>query len=408
MSVTSEGVPAGTGLPPRSDHAARKRGHGSIRNDNRAGWLFVAPALIVLGVFLVAPILMAAWVSLSDWSGRGSPFSSSASFVGLENYQAVLTDGGLATRDFGTALRNNLYYVLLVVPLQTIVALVLAVFVSRRWLKAKSFFRVAFYFPSITSSVAITVLWLFLFNVSGVVNAVLGWFSLHGPNWFNDPRGVLHLLLGGLGVEQAPESLAANGFLGISWWEWLSGPSVAWSAFILMAIFTTSGTFMLLFIAALQQVDGEIEEAAMVDGANAWQRFRRITVPMLKPTIFTVVTLGLIGCWQVFDQIYAAGAAGGPAKTTLTPAYLSFQAAFTNNQWGQGAAIAFLLFFIIVAMTWLQRVILRDKYDARVARQERRNRRTQARAAKQARKAGKNVAVDAGTGASASVETKGC
>lgn len=98
----------------------------------------------------------------------------------------------------------------------------------------------------------------------------------------------------------------------------------------------------------------------------------------------------------------------GPAKTTLTPAYLSFQAAFTNNQWGQGAAIAFLLFFIIVAMTWLQRVILRDKYDARVARQERRNRRTQARAAKQARKAGKNVAVDAGTGASASAETKGC
>lgn len=218
MSVTSEGVPAGSGVP-RSDHAARKRGHGSIRNDNRAGWLFVAPALIVLGVFLVAPILMAAWVSLSDWSGRGSPFSSSASFVGLENYQAVLTDGGLATRDFGTALRNNLYYVLLVVPLQTIVALVLAVFVSRRWLKAKSFFRVAFYSPSITSSVAITVLWLFLFNVSGVVNAVLGWFSLHGPNWFNDPRGVLHLLLAAFGVEQAPESLASNGFLGISWWE---------------------------------------------------------------------------------------------------------------------------------------------------------------------------------------------
>jgi multiple sugar transport system permease protein len=98
----------------------------------------------------------------------------------------------------------------------------------------------------------------------------------------------------------------------------------------------------------------------MIDQANAWQRFWHVTLPMIKPTIFTVVTLGLIGTWQVFDQIYT-GTQGGPAKTTLTPAYLSFNAAFNQNDWGEGAAIAFILFAIIVVMTALQRWVLRDK-----------------------------------------------
>ena len=119
------------------------------------------------------------------------------------------------------------------------------------------------------------------------------------------------------------------------------------SAFVLMAIFTTSGTFMLLFLAGLQNLGPDVEEAAMVDGANAWQRFWRITLPQLRPTLFTVLTLGLIGCWQVFDQIYT-GTQGGPGKTTLTPAYLSYQSAFLSQDWGQGAAIAFILFVIIV------------------------------------------------------------
>ena len=132
------------------------------------------------------------------------------------------------------------------------------------------------------------------------------------------------------------------------------------SAFVLMAVFTTSGTFMLLFIAALNNIGEEIDEAGMVDGANAWQRFRHLTLPMLRPTMFTVLTLGLIGTWQVFDQIYT-GTQGGPAKTTLTPAYLSFNTAFNNQNWGQGAAIAFILFAIIVALTLLQRAVLRSR-----------------------------------------------
>jgi len=333
---------------------------GLRRGEGVAGWIFTAPVIIILGVFLLFPVLMALWVSFSDWSGRGSPFSSNVGFVGLENYAAVTTGGGLAERNFGIALRNNAWYVLLVVPLQTILALFLAILVSRAILRGRGLFRTAFYFPSVTSSVAITVLWLFLFSTTGVVNEVLSWVGINGPNWFNDPRGIIHIGLGAVGLGAGPEALTGSGFLGITWWEWLAGPSVAMSAFILMAIFTTSGTMMLLFIAALQNVGVELGEAGMMDGATGWQRFWHITLPQLRPTLFTVLTLGLIGCWQVFDQIYT-GTQGGPAKTTVTPAYLSYQAAFINQDWGQGSAIAFILFLIIIAFALFQRWVLRDR-----------------------------------------------
>lgn len=347
----------------RTPERRRRRPHGpgSARGREAAsGWLFLAPMLVILGLFLVVPVLMALWVSLSDWTGRGSPLSSDVDFVGLDNYRSLLLGGGLATQDFGTALRNNAYYVLLVVPLQTALALFLATIVNRRALRGVGFFRTAFYFPSVTSSVAITVLWLFLFSASGTINGILARLSITGPNWFNDPNGVLHLLLARLGVDTAPAFLAQHGFLGIPLWEWAAGPSVAMTCLILLAIFTTSGTFMLLFLAALQAISAEVEEAALMDGASTWQRFSRVTLPMLKPTVFTVLTLGLIGTWQVFDQVYT-GTQGGPAKTTVTPAYLSYSAAFLNNEWGRGAAIAFVLFAIIVLMTVVQRIVLRER-----------------------------------------------
>ena len=125
--------------------------------------------------------------------------------------------------------------------------------------------------------------------------------------------------------------------------------------FIIMAVFTTSGTFMLLFLAALQSIDDSVNEAAALDGASEWRKFRYITVPMIRPTIFTVVTLGLIGTWQIFDQIYV-GTKGSPSNTTLTPAFLSFNASFNSNEWGVGAAIAFILFAIIVFFTIVTRL----------------------------------------------------
>ncbi len=338
----------------------RPRGSGLRGREAAAGWLFITPVLVILGLFLVLPVIMAAWVSVSDWTGRGSPFSGDVGFVGARNYRTLVAEGGLATQDFGTSIRNNAWYVVLVVPIQTAISLFLAVMVNRKVLRGRGFFRTAFYFPSVTSSVAITVLWLFLFSASGAVNKILSYLGAEGPNWFNDPRGVLHVTLSAIGIDQPAGALGAHGFLGITWWEWLAGPSFAMSALILMAIFTTSGTFMLLFIAALQNISGEVEEAALMDGTTGWQRFRYVTLPMLRPTLFTVLTLGLIGTWQVFDQIYT-GTQGGPSKTTLTPAYLSYSASFNNGHWGQGAAIAFVLFALIVALTILQRFALRER-----------------------------------------------
>lgn len=333
----------------------RRRRNGILGGQTAAGLLFTAPAVIVLVVFLAIPIVMALWVSVSDWGGRGSPFSSAVKFIGLGNYSAITSGGGLAESDFGTALRNNLWYVVLVVPLQTILALL-----NTRILKGRGFFRTAFYFPSVTSSVAITVLWYFLFNPAGAINQLLGFFGVSGPNWAADATGVLHGALAAVGVTNGPRFLTGGGFLGVTWWDWLAGPSVAMLILISLAVFTTSGTFMLLFIAALQNLPEEVQEAAMVDGASGWQRFRQITLPQLRPTLFTVLTLGLIGTWQVFDQVYA-GSKGEPGKTTLTPAFLSYTAGFVNQAWGQAAAIAFILFAIIVVLTLVQRSVLRER-----------------------------------------------
>lgn len=345
--------------------ALKAPGRRARREDARAGWLFTLPVIAVLGLFLLVPVLMALWVSFSDWTGRGSPLAPGVGFVGFDNYAAITSGGGLAERNFGIAMRNNAWYVLLVVPLQTGLSLLLAVLVNRAVLRGRGLFRTAFYFPSVTSSVAITVLWLFLFSTSGAVNQVLGWIGLNGPNWFNDPRGIVHVALGG---GNGPAFLTGSDFLGVTWWDWLSGPSVAMSALVLMAVFTTSGTFMLLFLAALQNIGPELDEAGRMDGATAWQRFWRITLPQLRPALFTVLTLGLIGCWQVFDQIYT-GTQGGPGKTTVTPAYLSYEAAFTDQAWGQGAAISFVLFAIIVVFTVFQRWALRERDTSkRVAR----------------------------------------
>jgi multiple sugar transport system permease protein len=129
--------------------------------------------------------------------------------------------------------------------------------------------------------------------------------------------------------------------------------------FIIMAVFTTSGTFMLLFLAGLQGIDESVNEAAALDGASEWKKFRHITVPMIRPTLFTVVTLGLIGTWQIFDQIYV-GTKGSPLNTTMTPAYLSFDSSFNQNEWGVGAAIAFILFAIIVFFTLFTRLLTRN------------------------------------------------
>jgi multiple sugar transport system permease protein len=339
--------------------------------------------LAILGLFLAIPIVMALWVSFTDWNGRGSPFSSDVELVGAQNYAALLTEQGLSRQDFMISLRNTFYYVVGVVPLQTVLALVLAVIVNQRFLRGRTFFRTAFYFPSVVSSVAISLIFLFLFTGTGAVNQFLALFGIEGPVWFSDPRGLIHLVGDALGLwslENPPSGMAETQVLSLSIWEWFSGPSVALTAIMAQVIWTTAGTFMLMFLAGLQDLPAEVEEAAMVDGANRWQRFRNVTVPHLRPTILLVITLGVIGTWQVFDQMYIM-TQGGPAKTTLTPAFLSYTAAFRQQQWGEGAAMAFLLFLLIFVLTSLQRFVLRDKDEAVRRRDERRQRRAARRRA---------------------------
>lgn len=195
------------------------------------------------------------------------------------------------------------------------------------------------------------------------MNKLLSLFGIRGPQWFADPRGVIQILLGAVGLvhpDAPPAALANHGMLGLSFWDWLAGPSVAMCSVIALVVWTTSGTFMLMFLAALQNIPVQLEEASLIDGAGRWQRLRYVTLPQLRPTMFLVVTLGLIGTWQVFDQIYVMSQ-GNPAKTTLTPAYLSYRTAFKDFNYGSGAAISFILFLIIIAMTLLQRWLMRER-----------------------------------------------
>lgn len=282
--------------------------------------------------------------------------------VGLDNYQSLLFRTGLAQRDFFISLKNTVYFVLGVVPVQTILALVLAVIVNQRWLRAKGFFRTAFYFPSITSSVVISLIFMWMFTRGGLINIALSSFL---PNyqyitWLDDPNGLIHNFLGLLGVtRQTAPAFMSERLAGLTLWEWVSGPSVTMFTIMILNTWTTIGTMMIIYLAALQGIPSSVYEAAAIDGATGWQTFRRITVPLLAPTTFFVVTLGLIGTFQVFDQIFVISS-GGPAKTTLTIAYIVYQNGFNNSSMGLAAATALILFVIIFGFSMLQRRITRE------------------------------------------------
>lgn len=318
------------------------------------GLLFVSPALTGLLIFLFIPIGFAVWLSFRKWTGLTPPLQSE--FIGLANYRELLTQPGVRRTDFFISIRNTLYYVLGVVPTQTAIAFVLAVIVNQKFLRGKGFFRTAYYFPSITSSIAVAMIFLTLFKTQGAINRLL---PMGDIRWLNDASGVIHNLLELLGVREPPRALADTKFMGLSVWDWLSGPSVTMVAIMILNVWTTIGTMMLIFLAGLQNIPPEVEEAAAVDGATGVQRFFRITVPLMKPTIFFVVTLGLIGTWQVFDQIFVISF-GGPQKTTLTPAFLVYLHTFQNARAGLAAAVSVLLFGIIMIFTLVNRRIMRE------------------------------------------------
>lgn len=341
---------------------------GQKRSEALTGYAFMAPSMLILIVFLIIPLLVAVYFSLTNWNGvRPLNTANAYQFVGLKNYENLLISGR-RVQDFYVALKNTVYYVLGVVPTQTIIALILAVILNQKWLKGRGFFRTAFYFPSITSSVVISLIFVFLFTKGGPVNGLLqGLFPNFTPvTWLDNADGVLHNILGLVGITRnTVGAWASTEFLNVSLWDWLSGPSVTMLMIMLLAIWTTIGTMMVIYLAALQNIPSQVFEASQVDGANTWQTFRYITLPLLRPTTFFIITIGLIGTFQVFDQVYVVSK-GAPQDTTLTMAYLVYRNAFNTQSpsMGLASATAIVLFVIIFIFTLLQRRITgSDKAD---------------------------------------------
>jgi len=310
-----------------------------------AAYSFLAPYIIVTALFTVGVILFALYISFNKYDIFTEPV-----WIGLDNYKKAFMGFVDATqKDFLQALYNVGWYTLIVVPLQTALAIALAVLLNSR-IRMRNFFRTIFYAPSVTSSVVITLIFVWLYLKGGFLNGfiarVLAPLGVeYAPiNWLGDPRGLFQLF--GFEIKSA------------QWY--LRGPSIAWMAIMFQNIFTTAPTFMIMFLAGLQDINPVLYEAAAIDGASSWQQFTKITLPLLKPIILLVVVLGTIGTLQVFDQVYLA-TQGGPLGTSLTPVYLIFREAMGSQgpiNMGYASALAFILALIIFILTLIQRRVL--------------------------------------------------
>ncbi|HEX9414553.1 MAG TPA: sugar ABC transporter permease [Ktedonobacterales bacterium] len=295
---------------------AQRGKQGTFRRRLRqalSAYPFIVPYLIILGIFtLIATVTALAFSFYYVDFGFTVPV-----FTGLHNYQLIwydLTHNG----DFLISLENVTKYTIGVVTLQTILAMALALLLNQK-VRGRGIFRTVFYLPSLTSSVAISLIFLWLYNQQGAINYLLSLLHIPAHNWLNDPATALF-------------------------------------AIMLLSIWTTAPFFMLVYLAALQDVPESLYEAARIDGATSWQIIRRVTIPLLRPTTFLVVVLGTIGAFQVFDTVYVMqGADGGPLKSTLTPVLEIVNAAFKENLMGLACAEAFVLFVVIFTFAVLQK-----------------------------------------------------
>ena len=280
------------------------------------GYGFIAVPMALFMVLNVGIFFYAIYISTFKWGIIGSRGN-----VGLKNYTAAFHDPL-----FLHAVRNSLLYALIVVPLQTCLGLFLALLVNAKVRGAK-FFRATFYFPSIASSAAITTLFIFLMAPDGLFNKILSLFGVNINNLFNQGA-------------------------------WVSDSRTALYSIIGLNAWTTSGTMMLFYLANLQTIDGGLVEAATVDGASPREVFWYITLPLLKPAHFFVITSGMIGAIQLYDQaILAGGADGAPDYSLLTIVLYIYNLCFRQFEFGYAAAIGVLLFVIIFGLTLAQRAI---------------------------------------------------
>jgi multiple sugar transport system permease protein len=319
------------------------------RTTTIAAYGFLAPYLLITLTFTVGVILFAFYISFNNYDIFTPP-----QWVGLANYKKAFEGVVDPTqKDFIQSLYNVIWYALIVVPLQTIIAILLAALLNTQ-VRFRQFFRTVFYAPSVTSSVVITLIFMWLYLKTGYINfffdKFLGIFGIRWESivWLGDPRGLIQLIVNAFGGE-IPSKL---------WY--LRGPSIAWMSIMFQNIFTTAPTFMIMFLAAMQDINPTLYEAAAIDGASKRQQFTKITIPMLRPIILMVVVLGTIGTLQVFDQVYLA-TSGGPLGTSYTPVYLTYREAMGTQgpiRMGYASALAFILAAIIFGITYLQRNLL--------------------------------------------------
>jgi multiple sugar transport system permease protein len=269
------------------------------------GYLFIAPWLIGFVVFVSGPMIGAFVLSFMEWDLFSDP-----EWVGGENYRR-LTEDPLVVK----SLYNTMFYTFLSVPINLVVALIAAMMLNTQ-VKGQPFFRTAFYLPAVMPVVANAVLWFYILNPEA---------------------GLANSLLSRLGL---PES------------RWLFDADTAKPTFILMGLWGVGNT-MVIFLAGLQGVPSSLYDAAHIDGANAWQRFRAVTIPMLSPVILFNLVLGVIGSFQIFTSAYLL-TQGGPSNATLFSVLYLFRLGFEQFQMGYAAAYAWLIFFVILVFTVIQ------------------------------------------------------
>ena len=269
-------------------------------------------------LFFIFPIGYALYISFYDWGILGK-----LGYVGTKNYRGSGTtnSSGRGRPRRGSAIWNTLYYTAIVVPAQMALGLALALAVNAK-IRGKTFFRAAYYFPSLTSSAAITAIAIYILNSDGLLNSALSAIEghpVHTP-WF------------------AQSSTALESIMGLNVW-------------------TTSGTMMLFYLATLQSIPTDVYEAAAIDGTSRWRTFWKITFPLLKPGHFFVAVLSMVGCLKIFDQAFiVSGGKGGPAYSTETAVLFLYQT-FVDLQWGYAATVGIVLFAIIFVLTLVQRLL---------------------------------------------------
>ncbi len=284
----------------------------AVRGEARAGWAMTAPALIAIGLFFVIPAIASLILSFTDFDIYALADLSNLRFIGFGNYQRLLTNPL-----FWQAMKNTLWFVVLGVPLIVALSLGAALLVHARTVKWRALWRVALFAPFVTTLVATAVVWNYLLHTRyGLINYGLG-------------------------------------FLGIAPVDWLGNPRTALPAILLFVAWKSFGYNMIIFLAALQTVNKDLMDAARVDGAGAWMRFRHVVLPAIAPTVLLVGILTVAGMFQLFAEPYVM-TQGGPAKSTVTVLYFMFEEGFKWWNLGSGAAVAFILFLCIFATTLVQ------------------------------------------------------